>query len=514
MTRSPTAHRDLTLGAIVCANAARTPEMLALHAEGRSFTYAELAGRIRRVAWLAQAMGVRAGDIVVLAAPNCAQYFEIVLGVSALGAAVATLNPKMTGSEFSTVLADCSPRLVILHPACLNLRDTAAKHSSALLVLDAEYEESLAQAAALELPQTSETAAFAVSYTSGTTGKPKGVLLSHRSRALSALAMASEYGCFGPRDTFLAATPLFHGAGFAYALANLYLGGAVTVLPSPDTGAMMGHLRGTAITGVFVAPTILSRLIEAARDGASLGPQLKAIICNAAACPQSLKERAVAAFGPGLLHETYGSTEAGIVTNLRPEDQLRTNNSCGRAFLHMEISLRDAQGAEVATGAIGELHARGPTGFLGYLGKPQETRETIRDGWVSVGDLARRDENGYYHIVDRLKDMIVTGGENVYPREVENVISTLLGVVECAVVGALDTEWGERVEAFVVRQAGARIEADDVLEFCRARLSPAKRPKTILFVDALPRNATGKILKAELRARQVRGADAIRKPPP
>jgi len=492
------AYRDLTLAAALYANAGRTPGKVALRYGGREWRYADVARRTAQVANAGLGLGLAAGDRVLLAAPNLAEYFEIVLGLSSVGVEVVTLSPQLAPAELAAIVDDCGPRAAIVHSAQEGHTEALAAAGVATVRLGADYETLIGRAAdrppAVRVP---ETATFAITYTSGTTGRPKGVMLPHRSRLLTALAMASEYRCFGPNHRFLAITPLFHGAGFAYAAANLLLGGSVDLEPGVDVERLAARLGEDEITGVFVVPTILRRL---SGFSARRGRRLASIICNAAACPQPLKELTVERYGPGLLHETYGSTEAGIVANLLPEDQLATSNSVGRPFLGVEVELRGEDGAPVPDGEVGELFARGSYGFNGYLGRPDATAEAVRDGWITVGDLARRDGDGFLHIVDRKKDMIVTGGVNVYPREVEDVLAGLPGVADVAVAGLPDEEWGERVHAFVVPEPGARPDERAMIEACRARLAPYKVPKAVTILAALPRNAGGKLLRRELRA--------------
>ncbi|MDH5255423.1 MAG: AMP-binding protein, partial [Gammaproteobacteria bacterium] len=253
----------------------------------------------------------------------------------------------------------------------------------------------------------------------------------------------------------------------------------------------------------FAVPTHFHALLASgeAALAASRSPHLKAVISNAAALPQAMKERLVAHFGPGLLHETYGSTEAGIVSNLRPPDQLRKLQCVGQPFPCTEVELRRPDGTVCAPDEVGELFSRSPYLFNGYWGRPQETVESFRDGWVTVGDLARRDPEGYLYIVDRLKDMVISGGVNIYPREVEEVIFQHPAVQEAAVIGVPDEKWGEVLKAFVVRRPGGELGADALLAFLEPRIARMKMPKQVEFIEQIPRNANGKILKTVLRAR-------------
>jgi long-chain acyl-CoA synthetase len=328
-------------------------------------------------------------------------------------------------------------------------------------------------------------------------------MLSHRSRAVTFFGMAAEYGCYAPEDRFLAVAPLCHGAGFAFAAAALFFGGRCDLLAGFEPERLLERLSADAISGVFLVPTHFHAIFGLGEAALSRhrAPALKAIISNASALPQSTKEKVVALWGEGLLHETYGSTEAGIVTNLRPSDQLRKQQSVGQPFVGTEVRLLDDDGNPVAPGEVGELFSRSPTLFSGYLGKPEETAAAVREGWFSAGDLARADEEGYYSIVDRKKDMIISGGLNIYPREVEEVLVAHPAVREVAVVGVPDPRWGESVVALVTPADGRPLIAGELEGFCRERLAGYKLPRRWEAVDRLPRNAVGKILKTELRAR-------------
>jgi long-chain acyl-CoA synthetase len=266
--------------------------------------------------------------------------------------------------------------------------------------------------------------------------------------------------------------------------------------------------------GVFMVPTHFKRIFdlpESRLEGLCSRHQLKAIISNAAALAPRFKELTCRFFGEGLLHETYGSTEAGIVTNMRPEHLLERLESVGTPFIGMEVEIRRGDGSLCESGEIGELFARGPYTFVGYLNRPEETAATLRDGWVTVQDLAVRDDDGFINIVGRAKDMVVSGGVNIYPADVEKVIAQEPSVAEVAVVGLPDDEWGESVHAFVVLRAGAEADADaeSIIAHCRQTLSGYKVPRGVTFIDELPRNASGKILKKDLRAG---AATAVRNP--
>jgi acyl-CoA synthetase (AMP-forming)/AMP-acid ligase II len=499
----PDGYRGMTIGRGIRAAASRVPDRAALVLGDASISYRQLVRRIAQVATMASGYyGINAGDRVAVIAPNCIEYVELVAGLSDLGAIVATLSARLTRAELQAILDDCTPSLIIAHHDCAGSMDADWAKDVPILWLGAEYEAMLAKASDAQTDGIgNEEAAFALAYTSGTTGKPKGVLLSHRSRAITFASMAAEYRCFGPDDNFLALAPMAHGAGFVFAAAGLHFGATTSLFASQDPEEILARLGVGDISGIFMVPTHFARLNELPEAVLAKykSHQLRTIISNAAALPQPMKEFAVAHFGDGLLHETYGSTEGGIVTNIRPPDLQRKPGSVGLPFPHMEVELRGEDGSPAETGQPGELFCRGPTLFNGYWNRPEATAETLVDGWVTVGDIAMRDADGYITIVDRKKDMVVTGGMNVYPREIENVIVELPGVREVAVVGTPDQQWGESLHAFIVASNGSPPNADAIIAGCREQLAGYKVPRAISFIAELPRNAGGKILKTTLR---------------
>jgi long-chain acyl-CoA synthetase len=326
-------------------------------------------------------------------------------------------------------------------------------------------------------------------------------MLPHRSRSLAFLAYATEYGIYSPDDYFLAISPMCHGAGFAYAFASLFIGGTTEIMTKFDPELVLRKLHQGNVTGIFTVPThyhgmfgLESSLVESQR-----GNRLNGIVANAAPLSQEMKEQIVEYFGAGLLHETYGSTEAGVVTNLRPQDQLRKTKCVGLPFVGNQVRLVDDAGNEVGPNEVGELFSTSPCLFNGYWGKPEQTKEAFKDGWVSVGDLAKRDDEGYIYIVDRKKDMVISGGMNIYPREVETVLDGHPAIHESAVIGVPDARWGEALVAYLVFKDGAHVPEYEMEKFSRANLAPYKLPKTYVPVPKLPRNANGKVMKADLR---------------
>ncbi|HYF18000.1 MAG TPA: AMP-binding protein [Ramlibacter sp.] len=485
------------------AAAARAPRKVAVTEGRRRLTYAALVERIDRVANVAHAgLGLRHGERAAVLMPNRLEYLELVCGLSSAGVAVATIGPAAAPAEIRFICEDSGARVLFIAPELQDAARTAAPAGiERIVVLGDEYEGLLAQAAGSRCDLgVSETDVFAIPYTSGATGRPKGVMLTHRSRVLSCHAVAVEHQCYGPDDRAIATTPMFHGAGFLMALAPVFFGGSVEVLPRFDIGQLLEAIERNQATSVYMVPTHFAALFglgaELRRHDLS---SLKAVISGTAPLAQSMKARIIQTFGEGRLYERYGSTEASIVTVLRPADQLRKIACVGQPMHATHVRVVDDEGRDMATGEVGELAVSSPYLFAGYLNLPEVTAQAFRGEWFVTGDLARQDDEGYVYLVDRKSDMIISGGENVYPREVEEVLLAQPAVAECGVTGAPHPYWGEQVTAFVVLRPGARADAAGLQAACRERLSRYKVPKDIHFVPALPRNTMGKVVRRSLR---------------
>ena len=502
-TQRPGNSRGITICDGIFSAARRTPDRLAIRESGRGLTYAKLAERIRRVASLVHGgLGLRHGERVAVLLPNRLEYMEIVCGASLAGVASATIGPAASEAEIRFICEDAAARALFVDPALEEKARAALPPGfGRVIVVDAGYEDLLARAA--DVPcgvATGEDDIFSIPYTSGATGRPKGVMLSHRGRVLSAYAIGADHGCYGPDDRAITLTPLFHGAGFLMTLTPLHFGGFVEVLPRFDIERMLDAIETIRATSTYMVPTHFSALFalgEAARrrDVRSL----KAVVSGTAPLAQSMKERIIGFFGEGRLYERYGCTETSIVTALRPADQLRKVQCVGQPLPATQICVMGPDGAELPRGEVGELACTSPYMFSGYLNLPAATQAAMRGDWFVTGDLARMDEEGFLYLVDRKNDMIITGGENVYPREVEEVLMAHPAVRECAVVGLPHAYWGEAVTAFVALRPGTNASAGDLVAACRAELSRYKAPKEIRFVAALPRNSLGKILRRQLR---------------
>lgn len=485
-----------------------TPRATAVIDGTRSLTYGAVDERSSRLATALLGRGLVPGDRVGVVLANRLEYPEVAAGIAKAGMVAVPVNPRSAAPEVTYVLGKAAVRAVVVDDALAPITGAAVgEHGIATVLsldgtsLGGDYEAALAAAdpADPRIP-VDEHEPFTIAFTGGTTGLPKGVVISHRSRTLLFYGTALEWG-LGPGRRTIAVAPMYHGAGFAFAYAAVHTGGTLSMLRAWDPEALLAMVAADRPHTVFLVPAHLAMLRALGDDAvrAADTSSLETVYVNAAPLPQSLKEWTLDTLPHVGLHELYGSTEAGIVSNLRPADQRRKERCVGPPWFMTEVRLVDAEGWPVARGEPGELYARSPMLFSGYLDEPEATAAvTTADGFMSAGDVAVQDDDSYLYIVDRVKDMVITGGLNVYPREVEEVLFAHPGVADVAVVGAADDQWGERLVAIVVAR-GAPPPSEELVGHARAHLAAYKVPREIRFVDALPRSTAGKVLKRELR---------------
>jgi acyl-CoA synthetase (AMP-forming)/AMP-acid ligase II len=485
-----------------------SPRLAAVRDGDRSLTFAAVHERSSRLAQALLGAGHAPGTRVGVVLGNRLEYPEVAAGVAKAGMVSVPVNPRMAAPEVTDILGRADVRAVVLDDALAGITAPAVEAGDVRTVwsidgtsLGTGYEDALAAASTRDpLVEVSETDPFVIAFTGGTTGAPKGVLISHRARTLVFYGAALDWG-LGPGRRSIAVAPMYHGAGFAFGYAPVATGGTVSMLRAWDPERFLAMVAADRPHSVFLVPAHL-QMLRAMGEGTLADADtagLETIYCNAAPLPQTLKLWALDSLPDIGMHELYGSTEGGVVSNLRPSDIRRKERCVGPPWFMTEVRLLDVEGNEVGVGEPGELYARSPTIFSGYLDDPEATAAcTTPDGFVSAGDIAVRDEDNFLYIVDRTKDMILTGGVNVYPREVEEVLHTHPHVADVAVVGVHDEQWGERVTAVVVPR-GEAPTLEDLAAHCRGSLAGFKIPKSVRIVDALPRNAAGKILKRELR---------------
>jgi len=485
-----------------------TPRAVAVIDGDRTLTFAALDERASRLAQWLLGTGLATGDRVAVLLGNRLEYPEVAAGIAKAGLVMVPLNPRLTPSEARFVLEHSGARALVLDDALAGVvGDLVVEMALPTLgiggtQLGPAYETAL-EASSPTDPRVvvGEQDPFCIAYTSGTTGRPKGVVISHRSRALTFYMSALEWG-LGTGRVSAAIAPMYHGAGFAFGFAPVFTGGTVTMLRAWDPEEMLALVERDRVQSAFLVPThaqMIRALGNDAVDRRDLS-SLDTLYFNAAALPWALKEWVMEQFPACGVHELYGSTEGGIVTNLRPADQRRKPGSVGHPWYLTEIRVVDESGQPVGPGEPGELFSRSPYLMNGYHDDPEATAAcTTEDGFLTCGDIVTLDEEGYVSIVDRKKDLIISGGVNVYPREIEEVLAGHPAVVEAAVIGAADPTWGETVVAYVVLRPGATAEAASLEGHCRASLAGYKIPRRWEIATSLPRNAAGKVLKTSLR---------------
>jgi fatty-acyl-CoA synthase len=497
--------------------AALTPERVALidGPGGRRITYEAWNRSANRTARLLLRLGVRRGDLVAVLAHNSVAYLDLLFGAGKIGAVLQCLNWRLRPGELGALLdparrarpvllcygPECRELAAALRPSCAGVRFVALQGPA-----DSEGDVSLAEREALpDAPPDAGPAGlqdpWVICYTGGSTGLPKGALLTHGGMAANAMGTVLGWG-LRPDDVTILDAPLFHTGGLnVLTLPLVAIGGTSVVCPRFSPEQTIDLLRDEGVTVYFGVPTMFLMLQEHARFAGADLSRLRILISGGAPCPLPIFERF---FARGVSFKTgYGLTEAGPNNFWLPEGEVRRKpGSIGRPLLHVEAKVVRPDGSECAPEEVGELLLRGPHLFAGYLGDEAATAAALRQDaggpWLRTGDLARRDEAGCYSIAGRQKDMYISGGENVYPAEIESVLHGHEAVLEAAVIGVPDPRWGEVGRAVVVLRPGAAVEAEALLAYLRARLAGYKVPRQVVFATELPRTGAGKVDKRRL----------------
>jgi len=478
-----------------------SPDRMAIAAEDASLTYRELDTAADIMASRLIGTGVRRGEVVALLAQNSASYAVATHALARAGAVLMPLNLRLTPAELAWQLNDAVVHRVLYDRA---QHDLAVAIREAVIPLELLSVEKLgARPEALEerAHHTSEdpavdlAATHSVVYTSGTTGRPKGALLTYGNHLWSATASALNLGLRAD-DRWLACLPLFHVGGLSILLRSVIYGTTAVIHAGFDPARVNAAIDHERITIISVVATMLQRMLDE-RSDRPYPDSLRCVLLGGGPAPEALLHRCAEIGVPVV--QTYGLTEtASQIATLSPEDALRKLGSAGKPLFGAELRIVDESGAACPPGAAGEIVVRGPSVTPGYLNHPDETEATIRDGWLHTGDLGHLDEEGYLYVLDRRNDLIVSGGENVYPAEIEAALQAHPDVIEAGVYGVEDERWGRAPVAIVVLRNGASTDAEALLVFCRDRLAAYKTPKRIEFADALPRNAAGKLLRNQL----------------
>ncbi len=497
------------------------PNNIATIFDGQRQSYRELGHRVKALARSMSELGIGRGDHVAVYLLNSSQFLETVYACFEIGAVIVPLNTRLAADELVFIINDAECKAFItdnlLLPTAVTFKSRLEGIRHFIAIGGGEgfidYESMIAEHVGNSSPLTNDDDSpdeklAGLFYTSGTTGLPKGVMLSHRNlwmNALHTLAVRAPE----PGQNFLHAAPMFHLATFPAVINVTVNGGTHTILQRFDLKAMMVLIESARVTSTVLVPTMLNFLINHPDFSEHDFSSLRRITYGAAPMPVELLKRAMKLLPNVEFGQGYGQTESSpLLTSLLHEDHItdgeerliRRLASCGRPVAGVEVEILKDDGTLAQPGEIGEVIARGPNVMMGYWKRPEETASTLRDGWLHTGDMATVDEDGYIYLVDRKKDMIISGGENVYSTEVENVVYQHPSVREAAVIGVPDDKWGEAVTAIVTINPGASLTEQKLIDFCSAKLADYKVPKRVEIREGeLPKSGTGKILKKELR---------------
>lgn len=505
-----------TLGEALTMSARNRPDVPSfLFADGGAHTFAETNARVNRLVSALREQGIGRGDRLAVFALDSHRYAEVVLAALKMGAVYVPLNYRLTRREVDTLVDRARPVAFFYDARYADLlRDLPARHPSVRLFLafDAgdsgvsDYEQLLASGREAEPPVVANDADIVgLAFTSGTTGLPKGVLQSQRMMKAIVHEVAIETR-FRPDDVRYSAAPAFHITGVTHLLSCIACGVSTLVLPQFDPRTMLDFLAADRLTSVFLVPTMISMMLALEDAGEYTYDRLRLITYGASAISPALLRRAMETFGCDFMNLFGAGTEAGLQTALGPEDHRAALagrpellGSIGKPAFGVALRIVDEELNELPPGEIGEIATRSDMVMDGYLEMPEETGRALRGGWFRAGDMGYFDRNGYLYLSGRKKDMIVRGGENIYPLEIESVLAEHPAVLESAVVGVDDEHWGETVRAWVMLRPGESATAETLAAHCAERLAKYKVPAEFRFADELPTNASGKILKRELR---------------
>ena len=511
MTPPAGMHADMNWFGVLAHHATRTPDRAVTVFEGEVTTYATMAERAAQLAGGLAARGVGPGQVVGLLSYNCPEYLETVFAANYLGAIVMPINWRLAPPEVRYILEHSGARALVCDGALVDLAEQATGGIGTALVracvtaTPAEGWTSLAELRSTpgstpRVPAEAD-AIHRLMYTSGTTGRPKGVMLSHANLAWKNLAHIAELGFTGD-DLGLACGPLYHVGALDLTTTSLLAVGATTIIHrSFEASAVVDELERSRVTTVWLAPAMVNAIMALPGiEGRDLS-SVRVVVNGGEKMPIPLIERIQRTFPEAWFADAYGLTETVSGDTFLDRGSLITKlGSVGRPCLYLELDIWDERGTPLPAGERGEIVLRGPKVFAGYWRDPEATAAAFDGGWFHTGDVGVRDEDGYLYIVDRFKDMIVSGGENIASSEIERVLYEHDTVLEVAVVGRPDDRWGEVPVAFVVPRPDAVVTDEELLEHCRSQLAKFKVPTAVTFIDALPRNPSGKVLKRELRA--------------
>jgi fatty-acyl-CoA synthase len=496
------------------------PEKEAIVCGECRWTYGEFVSRISRLSSLFAALGIHHGDKVAILHPNCHYFLETYYATALMGAALVPINTRLSAPEMAYILIHSESKLLVADPAFKgNVNAMRADIPDVMNILwtgagtgtDLSYDDEIGRQTVFftEEPAIDPDDPAQIYYTSGTTGKPKGVMLSHKNVYLHALGTIAELH-LTDNDVWAHVAPLFHLADAWATWAITWVGGTHVIVRDFSPQSVCAAFEKESVTITNLIPTMLNLMVNYDDVGKYDYRSLRVLLSGGAPIAPEVVRKIIATFKCDYV-QTYGMTETspyltlsllkGHLKGLPPDEQLRFKAKTGREFIGVQLRVVNEKGEDVARDEreVGEIVVKGDTVTKGYWKAPDETTKAFKNGWLQTGDLAVIDSEGYVTIVDRKKDMILTGGENVYSTEVENVLYAHPAVLECAVIGVPDEKWGESVKAVVVLKPGHDAKEDDIIRFCKEKIARFKAPKSVDFLDTMPKTGSGKILKKELR---------------
>ncbi|MDX6362879.1 MAG: hypothetical protein QOC85_1889 [Streptomyces sp.] len=493
----------------------RDPDGAATIFGDRIRTWAECADRVARLAGALGDLGLGPGDRVGMLALNSDRYYESFLAVHWAGGVINPINTRWAAPEISYAITDSETRILLVDDAFASLiPEIRAAVGVPLTVIhcgELECPEGMESYEALVAGRVPVPDVLrggdelaAIYYTGGTTGRSRGVMLSHANLIVSAMGTISTGAFMEPTGRLLHAAPMFHLADGVTWVARNLLGGAHVILPGFDAAAVADAVERHGVTEMLLVPTMVQLLVDNPATKEADMNTLRRFVYGASPISEAVLDRAQQVLPGARFSQVYGMTELSPIATLLDDEEhthARLRRSAGRAVPHAEVRIVDAEDHEVPRGTVGEIVSRGAHVMLGYWNRPEETATALRGGWMHTGDAGYMDEQGYVFVVDRIKDMIVSGGENVYSAEVENAVAQHPSVAACAVIGVPDDEWGERVHAVVVLKPGVEATGEEIREHAKVLIAGYKAPRSVEFAESLPLSGAGKVLKRELRRR-------------
>jgi len=498
---------EFTLGYLLKRSAWKFPNKTAIVFEDKGITYDELNRRVNRLANAFSGLGIRKGDKIASMMFNSSQLVEVYFAAAKIGAISVPINYRLVGKEVHYIV-DHSDSSILIYDAGLRKTIEPLLESKRLNFISvgekafsdsADYEKLIESSKESEIDGSVEEKDLRfIMYTSGTTGFPKGAMFTHRNNLWAALSiMITKKYDFN--EVVLFVNPLYHMNSYINVIACIFMGNKMVLMKRFDPVKMVQLIESEKVTMCSVVPTICQRLLEISKDYKFNTESWRYCTSTGAPWPFEMKKAFMETFPNVVMADAYGATEVFSGTLIQGSEILKKPNSVGRPYVDTVIKIVDDRGIDLPPGQIGEIIFYGPHVTQGYYNDPKATAESLKEGWFYSGDLGYFDEEGYLYLLDRKKDMIISGGENIYSLEIENVLLRNEKIMEVAVIGIPDDQWGEVVKAYIVLRPSATMDQEEVIRFCQGHLASYKKPRDVEFVESLPKNSLGKILKKDLK---------------